>query len=226
MIKEKVAPLGRLANDEVSVLQSEFRAIRNKLAKTIKPSVDKQAAIDFIDASIENLSKNGSSAEELVNFWQDINKTIKWGSIQGGKQSLAQIKKPILDTLKKVSPEAAVDFEITNKLYSKYAQIAKKLKPDLVDSFVNKGEILAVAPSAVALMFGNPLPLASLGSEVAVRQLSTEMLTNPYFQDIASKLVKNFNNASAKGVMDLMKNVKDYMKRKNPEEDWSFLMED
>ena len=75
-------------------------------------------------------------------------------------------------------------------------------------------------------MFGNPLPLASLGSEVAVRQLSTEMLTNPYFQDIASKLVKNFNNASAKGVMDLMKNVKDYMKRKNPEEDWSFLMED
>lgn len=215
----------KLPNAEQINLRKEFGHIRNELSKTLAPSPDKEAALNYIEKSLETLRNTNVSPEYLVNFWQDINKSVKWNSINGGKKALAQLKEPISNTLKKVSPTLAEDFELTNHLYSKYAQISKKLKPDLVDSFVNKGEIVSALPAGLAIAYGNPMPLMALGGEVATRLLAREMLINPYFQNLAGKLVTNFNQASAKGVTELVKQAQDYMKRKHPQQDWSFLTE-
>ncbi len=213
----------KLPNAEQINLRKEFGNIRNELAKTLAPSPDKEAALNYIEKSLETLRNGEISPEYLVNFWQDINKSVKWNSISGGKKALARLKEPISNTLGKVSPKLAEDFELTNKLYTKYAQISKKLKPDLVDAFVNKGEIISAVPAGVSLAYGNFMPLIGLGGEVAGRLLGREMLINPYFQNIATKLVTNFNQGSAKGVTELVNQVKDYMSRKYPEQDWSFL---
>lgn len=212
-----------LPNAEQIGLRKEFGNIRNELSKTLAPSPDKQAALDYIEKSLESLRNANVTPEYLINFWQDINKSVKWNSINGGKKALAALKEPISNTLKKVSPQLAEDFEMTNHLYSKYVQISKKLKPDLVDSFVNKGEIVAALPAGLALVQGNPTSLIALGGEVATRLLAREMLINPYFQNLANKLVTNFNAGSAKGITELVKQAKDYMNRKHPEQDWSFL---
>lgn len=216
----------KLPNAEQISLRKEFGNIRNELSKTLAPSPDKEAAINYIEKSLETLRNNNVTPEFLVNFWQDINKSVKWNSINGGKKALAQLKEPLLNTLKKVSPGLAEDFELTNHLYSKYAQISKKLKPNLVDSFFNKGEVVSVIPSGLALVYGNPMPLMALGGEVATRLLSREMLINPYFQNLANKLVTNFNQGSLKGVTELVKQAQEYMKRKHPNEDWEFLTRD
>lgn len=225
-IKQIVSKAPNLTKKQNDSLIGRFSNIRDELAKTVKASPDKESAIKFIDDAIIKLQNSGASPEELVNFWQDINKSVKWNSIQGGKKSLSALKDPILDVLKETSPKAAELFEQTNLLYSKYSTIAKQLKPGVVDAFLNKAEFLAIIPSGLALITGNPMPFTALGSELAVRTLASEMLTNPYFQNIANKLVKNFNQASVKGVTDTMTNVKEYMQRKHPEENWDFLTED
>ena len=223
-IRKSVSNLGNVDNANKTLLETKFTNIRNDLSKTIKPSPDKESAIKFIDEAIDKIKVKGASPEELINFWQDINKSVKWNSLQGGKKSLAQLKEPILEVLQNVSPTAAKDFEMTNQLYSKYSQIAKKLKPDLVDSFANKAEIMSVVPAGMAFVHGNPWVMAGLAGEAALRTLATEMLTNPYFQNISGKLVQNFNSGSAKGVKDLVNNAKEYLQRKHPDQKWDFLI--
>lgn len=222
-IKERVKDYGNVDSKNRHLLIDKFTDIKDDLQKTLAASPDKEGAIKFINEAINKVSTHGASPEELINFWQDINKSVKWNSIHGGKKSLTMLKQPILEVLSNVSPIAAKDFELTNDLYSKYSQISKKLKPNLVDSFVNKGEVLAAVPSALALATGNYLPLISLGGEVAARLIGREMLINPYFQNIATKLVKNFNQSSLKGIEESVKQVKEYMERKYPNERWEFL---
>lgn len=216
----------KLPNAEQINLRKEIGQIRNELSKTLAPSPDREAALNFIEKSLETLRNGQVSPEYLVNFWQDINKSVKWNSIQGGKKALAQLKQPLSNALEKVSPQLAKDFEMTNELYSKYAQISKKLKPDLIDSIINKGEILAAPAAGLALAQGNPWALIGLGSESALRLLGREMLINPYFQNVGKKLVTNFNQSSMKAVTESVKQVQEYMQRKHPNEDWAFLTRD
>ncbi len=224
-IKNQPGAKFSLPNADQIKLRRDFSNIRNDLSKTLAPSPDKQAALDYIEKSLETLRNVNITPEYLVNFWQDINKSVKWNSISGGKKALAQLKEPISDVFKKVSPQLAKDFEMTNDLYSKYAQISKKLKPDIIDSIVNKAEILGAPVAGLALAQGNPWALIGLGSEAALRLLSREMLINPYFQNVAKKIVTNFNQSSMKGVQSSVKQVQEYMQRKHPNEDWAFLTE-
>lgn len=225
-IKKSPAGQSKISDAGGVKLSQRFSDIKNDLQKTLKPSPDKQAAIDFISDASKKAKIKGATGEDLVNFWQDINKSVNWNSIDGGKKQLARLKQPILEALEGISPELAKDFDMTNQLYSKYAQVAKKLKPDMVDAIINKSEILAIPVSALSLVQGNPFALKALAAESAIRTLSTEMLINPYFQNISSKLVKNFNQGSVKSISEIMKQVREYMSRKHKDEDWSFLTED
>ena len=209
-----------------STLIRKFVDIETDLGKTLQPSPDKEAALKFVRGATDKLIKDGATPEELINFWQDINKSVKWNSIQGGKKALARLKEPILEALKEVDPNMAKNFELTNELYSKYAQVAKKLKPDLIDSFVTKAEITAVVPAAVGLAQGNPWIFAGLAGEAAMRTLAREMIVNPYFQNVSNKLVKNLNAGSVKGLQQTFSEVKSYLEKKYPDEDWKFLSEE
>lgn len=207
-------------------LKRDFRNIRNDLSKTLAPSPEKEAAIKYIEKAMKTLGNRNITPEHLINFWQDINKSVKWNSISGGKKALSQLKKPVLDVMNAVSPQIAKDFEMTNQLYTKYSQIAKKLKPDIVDAVINKAELLAIPAAGIALATGNPWILAGIASESALRTLGREMLINPYFQNTGAKIVTNFNQSSLKGVTLLANQVNEYLTKKYPEEDWSFLTED
>jgi len=225
-IKTEVAKLPKINNKNQNLLYDKFTSIREELSKTLKASPDKESAIKFIDDAISKLSNHGASPEELINFWQDINKSVPWNKIDSGKKTLSQLKEPILEVLSDVAPQAAKDFEMTNLLYSKYAQISKKLKPDIVDSFINKAEVMAFIPAGLSLVYGNVAPLAGLATESALRILGREMLINPYFMNLGHKLQKNFNQASFKGVKDLVNNAKELLEEKHPDEDWNFLVQD
>jgi len=224
-IKESLAKSGKVSPLIQKETTQKFQKIRNDLGKTLHPSTDKEAAIKFIDSAIEKMDKTGATPEELINFWQDINKSVRWNSIQGGKKSLSRLKEPIMSALNKVDPLAAKDFEMTNQLYSKYAQVAKRLKPGIIDTFISKAEILGIPSAGFALVEGNPWVLGGLASEAGLRTLAREMIINPYFQNISNKLVKNFNSGSVKAIKDLTNQASEYMTRKYPDEDWEFLKE-
>lgn len=225
-IKSRPDAKVKIPNSDQVALNKDFAQIRNNLSKTLAGSPDREAALSFIEKSMETLRNNSNiTPEYLVNFWQDINKSVKWNSIAGGKKALTQLKKPVGDILEKVSPQLAQDFEMTNQLYSKYAQISKKLKPDFIDALVSKGELITAPAAGLALAQGNPWPLAALGAESATRILAREMLINPYFQNVSKKLVTQFNAGSMKAVTESVKQVQEYMTRKYPDEKWAFLTE-
>lgn len=204
-------------------LHIAFNDLKHSLSNTLQASPDKQGAINFIDEAIKELSSNGATPNKLINFWQDINSAANWNAIRGGKKQLAALKKPISDALESVSPEISKTFSDINELYSRFKGISKKLKPDLVDSFINKGELFSAGPAAFSLIYGNPYPLLGVGGATSTRLLAREMLINPYFQNLGNKLVTNINAASVKGATDLVKQAQDYMTRKYPKQDWSFL---
>lgn len=205
-------------------LETSLSGIRNNLSNTLQASPDKQAALTFIDGAINEIRNNPNiSASTMMNFWSDINGAVNWNVIRGGKKQLARLKEPLADALNSVSPQIAQNFENVNELYSRYKNISNKLKPDLVDGLLNKGEIASAVPAGLALIYGNPQPLIGLAGEAATRILAREMLINPYFQNLANKLVINFNQSSIKGVTELVKQAQEYMNRKHPNEDWSFL---
>ena len=224
----KTSPIAqeRISPKQTSSLIRKFVDIETDLGKTLQPSPDKESAIKFVQSATEKLINNGATSEELVNFWQDINKSVKWNSISGGKKALAKLKEPILETLKEVDPNMANKFEMTNQLYSKYANVAKALKPDLVESFATKAEMMTVLPAALGLVNGNPWVFAGLASEAGIRTLAREMIINPYFQNVAKKLVINMNSGSSSGIQSTMKQVKEYMTKTHPDEDWSFMTKD
>ncbi len=215
----------RISSSSQTDLIRKFSDIRNDLSKTLNASPDKAAAIKYIDDTLDSLRNSPVTPEGLMNFWQDINKSANWSAINGGKKALARLKSPISDALKNNVPNIAEDFETANSLYSKYASVAKKMKPDVIEAFLNKAEILGVPASSVSLAQGNPWPLVGVGTEIAIRTLATEMLTNPYFQNISTKLVQNFDAGSVNAIKSTMKQVKEYMQRKHPNEDWEFLVE-
>lgn len=224
----KSAPIAQknIPSKQTSNLIRKFVDIETDLTKTLQPSPDKEAAIKFINGATEKLIRDGATPEELINFWQDINKSVKWNSIQGGKKALARLKEPILETIKEIDPEMAKNFEVTNQLYSKYVNVAKKLKPDIIDSFANKAEMMAVGPAAYGLATGNPYIFAGLAGERAIRVMAREMLINPYFQNLGNKFVQNLNSSSISGIRQGLSDTRKYLERKYPDEDWKFLTED
>jgi len=215
-----------IGGDRRTKLYDEFVDIQDKLSKTLASSPDRKAALGFIEEAIDSINNKSVTPEYLINFWQDINRSVNWNSISGGKKALAELKKPVLDALHKTSPELAKDFELTNKLYSKYSQINKKLKPGIVDSFINKAEAIGLPMAGWAFLTGNPLPLKAVATEAASRLLAREMLLSPYLQNISKKMVVNANQSSIQGIKNLANQVKKYMEKSHPKEDWDFLTEE
>lgn len=219
VIKEDARQLPRIKFDQSEKLIDKFKEINKDLKATLKASPDKESASNFIEGAMNNIRRKGVKPEELINFWQDINSSVNWRAIKGGKKQLAELKKPILEVLKKSSPELTKDFELTNKLYSKFKGAQKVLKKDLIDKWIDKGEI---GLAAFGLATGNVPMLQKLATEAGVRTLSKEMLTNPYFQNLSRKLVQSLGKNKEKTTIALVRQAEKYLKKHHPDEEWEF----
>ena len=180
---------------------------------------EKKEAIKFIDAALKKMRRKRTTPEELIGSWQDINQAVNWNAISGGKKKLAELKKPILAALKKSSPQIAEDFEITNNLYSKFKENFRKLRPDLLDHWLEKGKVGA---AAVGIVTGNRSLLQKVGTAAGVSILSRELLINPRYQDLSRKILKGIQQGKVSQVNALLKTMKNDLKKQHPDEDWDF----
>lgn len=223
-VKEQAKGFSHIPGEVSSELAEDFRKVGMDLRKTLAPSPDKAAAAKFIEEATKNLSNRGTTPEELINFYQDINSAVNWNAIKGGKKQIAALKEPILKALRKTDPKLAENFELTNQLYSKFKTLSKALKPSNVDKFLRLGKFGHFAYSLATL---NPTGLkVALGAEAAQR-LSSQLLLNPRFQNITRKMLgalKGNNQAAASQVMRSFKNL---VKKETPdifdEIDWDAL---
>ncbi len=213
-IKESAKQMGPISGDISGELGEKFFDILKDLHQTIKPSPDKQAAINFVQEAYENLMNRGTSPEQLINFWQDINSSVNWNAIKNGKKILGRLKEPVKETLTKANPELAKDFELANTLYSRSKLLSKALKPNMVDNILDKGPMGA---SMLALALGNPGIISKYVGATVARTLAREMIFNPRIQNISKKTLEAIKDGKTKSAQSLLKIFKKEIEKDNPD---------
>lgn len=165
-----------------------------------------------IEKDLQDLLENKITGNSLINFWKDINSA-------GGpnKKQISLLKQPVKEALQSVSPELAEGFEMVNKLHSKYHQIASKLKPGKMDSIMKMGEYALGMNALSGLFMGDFSKLALFAGEKGARKLSQEMLTNPRFQQLSSKMVEAINNNKFGAAKKLSESFASLVKDEYPE---------
>lgn len=167
---------------------------------------------DKIEKDLSDLLDNKITGSTLINFWRDINS--KYGK---DKSFLQTLKGPIMDALESISPQLGKDFELSNKLFSKYYPIAKKLKPGLADKIVSAGETIAGVGALGAAAFGNFGPLGVIVGEQAIKKFSQQLLTNPHLQQLSNKMVVAINQNKPMIVKNLAQAFSNQIRKQSPE---------
>ncbi len=144
------------------------------------------------------------TGKSLMNFYSKVNHAIGDNSKQ-----LSLIKGPIRKAVHALSPELGKDFDLVNNLYSKYSNIASRLKPTLASDIISAAETLGIFGSVA---MGHYPSLIGLLGEQAAKKVAQQMLINPHFQQLGRKMVVALNQNKyglAKKIMeDYIKEVK------------------
>lgn len=167
------------------IVLSEYQAnnMINKLQDILydMPAKTRNAIME----DFQQLSNSPKDTKSIIKFFRDIN--AQYGE---HKAHLGRLKDPLMDALALIDPSMAKDFNITNKLYTKYYDLSSKLKPNVATLIMEASTIPKVLFGSVT---GNyPLIAESIG-EAAARKFSAELLTNPKFQNMGKKIVNALN---------------------------------
>lgn len=138
-----------------------------------------------IEKDLNDLLNNKITGRSLINFYADIN-----SELGGSTKQLSLLKDPIKKALSSISPDLAGDFELVNKMYTKFHPIAARLKPNLTSDIISAAETLGVLGT---ITMGYYPPLISIVGEHAARKIGQHLLLNPRLQQLSKKIVRSLN---------------------------------
>lgn len=166
-----------------------------------------------IKKDVKDFLKNEATGESLINLYKDIN------YVSGAnKKQLTLLKDPIKKALSAVSPELGKDFEMVNKLHSKYYEIAKKLRPNITTDIVRAAETLGLMGSTFgAVVTGNYLPLVAVLGEKTARKFAQQLLINPRLQQLSTKTIMAANMNKYAAAKLFASKMADEMRKSSPE---------
>jgi len=162
---------------------SVVKSIQDRLAN-MPSSVRSAISDDF-----QQLLSSDITGNSLMKFFSDVNHEL------GPKtKQLAPLKDPIKKAISEIDPVLAEGFDMTNRLYGKYADIAKKLKPGMVDKAITGSEALGTLYAVINGDIGALAGVATGAAGItAVRKLGAKMLTSPRLQNLSGKMVSSLN---------------------------------
>lgn len=178
-------------------LKKDFQELLMDMPSKVRGSIKKD---------LQDLVSKPITGDSLINFYQDVGH-----STTSRAKQLSRLKNPIRDALSSINPSMGKDFNTANEMYSKYSKIAGRLKPTLVSEIVRAGEALGLIGSLVT---GHTPSMMAIAGEKGLKILSQQLLLNPHFQQLSSKMVSalNANKASLayKISQDMMKEIDKY----------------
>lgn len=164
---------------------------------------------NVIKEDLSDLMNGPITGASLTNFFKDINHYLG----KGHKQ-LGQLKEPLFKAFEDISPEFAQEFRLTNKLYSKYSDIAGKMKPTLVSDLYSAGEAIRLL---TGLSLGNLPVLTEIVGEHSARILARELLLNPRLQNISKKMMTALNQNKFSAANQFLKSYTKELQESDPE---------
>lgn len=213
-LTEKASSMPKLSDKSLDSLLDKFSDIKRGLEKTLKPSPDKQAAIHFIEEAIEKANNFGASPEELINFYHDINHSVNWNAVRGGKKVLRRLKEPVKQALREADPKLAEGFENYNALYSRMKGIEKEIGLPKFQRYIEFGKWAGLL---TALAFGDTTSIASAGAAIVLPKIATKLLTDPKWQSLHQKIIHSIKKESPSLGFKAFQALKEKVKKEDPE---------
>lgn len=197
-----------LSGPKRTKMLDSFDEIVTNLKKSALPPDEKVKVIQKIENAINHFGANGVHAEDIIETWLDINKTINWKAYSGGKKDLASLKAPLKEALQEIDPKLAKDFENINALWGKMKNIGGKITDKDMKKWVDYGESFAVLGSLVnAVVTGNWTPLETSIGAIAARRLANKMLTDPKYQNLYRRSVNAIKSSSKAEGLQILKEL-------------------
>lgn len=233
ILRAQASTLPPSSKKSTGILLNDLEKIQDRLLLSKLPGTDKQAVIGKINNLSFDVAANGVTAPEIMATWQDINSTVNWNAYSGGKKDLASLKQPLKETLKRIDPKVAKDFEILNALYSKNKVAMKAIGPDSMKNMINYGKagllLTSVAKAAVGGDLGGAG--AAIGSYITaglLQKLMGQMLTNPRYQQLGYRTINSIKKGTRQAAFKAVKDLSSQLIQDFPDEalqvDWDGLM--
>lgn len=222
-IKQEAKELPAATQSQVSNLVSGFESTVERLKLSDFPSTEKVQVIKKIEDAVEKITERGLTADSIIESYQDINKTVDWNKVSGGKKQLAELQKSYKEILKDVDPKVADDFNKLNKLYSNFKNVEKKIGPDQYKKFIDYGEYALVLGglSKAAVTLDASTMAATLGTYFGAelgRNIATKMLTDPKYQNLLIKSATAVKNSSRALGLKTFKELSDLISEDFPDQ--------
>lgn len=232
-LSEKGQKTKQLLGDISSKLGQGYDELKGNFKKLKTPYLKGKDALDFDDAlmnslekinprfrrllssDLEALTNREITGEGLINFYQDINATVK--GQDGGKAVLGTLKKPILDGLKKINPELAADFTKLNNFYAKKATLSKSLNPGKWGELYTLAKIPAALGGIVSFIStGNPGFLKTIALKEFGSKVFREMLINPRLQNLSDQMLLSLSKNKVPVLLRTLDQFKKELKKSKP----------
>lgn len=153
--------------------------------------------VDLIRQDWHDLLRSPNQGTDLMDFWRKLNYHIA-----NGERGLGIFKEHLQTGINSISPSLGEDFRITNELYGNFSRVSERMSPNIGSTLFSYGETSA---ALAALVTGNYPYLATALGVKSARQLATELVTNPRFMNLSSKLI----NAFTRGLPKIAKHTYD-----------------
>lgn len=216
---DKIKKSGRdviLTDENLSELKDKTKEFLKDLEQTVEPSPQKKAAIDYISKSIGNLGTE-TSAEKLVNWWQDINAVA--GDVKGAKKAINGLKPDITNAFRKANPELAKEFLGANALWEKRSKFLNSLGWEKLESASKSSLPLKILSAlAVGHYVGPKTMVATFAAEPVFKKIADKMLFDPSWQNIMKSTSKAIIKESPKLALIATRNLRNKIKEEFPEE--------
>lgn len=232
-VKKEAATKGTLSIKDSKQITANLKTHLKELSKTHAPSDAKAKAMDILTNIIKDMEgmpvpkelakaagikglakplqvgKAKSTYEKLINTYQDINQELP-----KVRNFLEPVKKAFTEVIKSKSPELAKDFENVNRLYTNFSQRLAKIKPNLLDKFLDKAGAWGIPLGLMSAVMGKPwILIGALGKEGA-RSLGQAFLTEPWLQNLPNKFLHALKVNDKEGAVKLVASFKKLVKKK------------
>ncbi len=228
-LKSKPSAANHISGQIASDLGDDLFHFRQSLEKTLASGPDKKAVLKFLEDAHDKVMNHGATPEELINFYQDINKTVNWNALHGGRKQLAKAKEFVSNALAKSDPSLAKDFSHANQLWAKSEAVIKGMGRKKYQDFINAGVTTAIVGALVTGNIDTAKNLAlGVAGKKALGKVATKLLTDPKWQYLHTKALNAMKNNSPKAAQVVLQQMREKAEKEMPKEadeiDWDKVL--
>lgn len=213
VLKEEAVKAGSLSPREQRGIARGMHRVEKNLGKSLV-GTEKEQVLKAVRSLRDQVVSGKATGADLIDYWQEVNASINWNKVRGGKKQLAEVKTVLRSALENISPQLLNDFENVNKLYGNLSNLAASLKPGKIDEWISLVKKLEViGPAITGNVTGAVKGLGAVVVEEAAQKAILRYMMSPRTNNILKKAVTLTNQGKTNQAQQLLRNLEKNLRR-------------